>query len=230
MFYIKSNFPQHHNENYKADKLKRKLISFFGSKLQFWQRYGGSGDLVYSEDVPTGQAEGVAFDYATTEEECVVQAALILRKTVLKGFEDALPMKWPPSLEDLKSEGCYPDLIKTFLTYLYTKQGKVKSESCKRRVDSTAQDICFNVTKGRWKLPKHILLGMAVPQQLVDILYARTEAEINPCDSTDSTDNLNSGNEDDDDDDYDDDDDDDGRCDDDDDWVCSDDDDDDDEN
>lgn len=161
--YMKSNFPIHYNENYKADNLKKKLISFFDTKIQFWQRYEGSGDLVYSDDVSTGQAVCVAFENASTEEQTIVEAALILRKAVLKSSQDLSKMSWPPSTEDLKkSENCYPRLITTFLSYLYSKHGKASSESCKRIIDSTAQYICFNVTKGKWKMPKHILLGMAV--------------------------------------------------------------------
>ena len=161
--YMQSNFPKHYNKKYRADKLKQKLISFFDTKIKFWQSYNGVSSLIYSDDVPTGQAVGVAFEHATTEEQTVMEAALILRNIVLQSFQVEGKMTWPPSTEELKvSEKTYPKLITTFLSCLYSKRGKATSESCKRRIDSTAQDICFNVTKGKWKMPKHILLGMAV--------------------------------------------------------------------
>ena len=81
--YMQSNFPEYYNENYKVDKWKRKLISFFDSRLRFWQRYEGTSDLVYL-DVLTGQAVGVAFKNVTTDEQSIIEAAMILWRVVMK--------------------------------------------------------------------------------------------------------------------------------------------------
>ena len=81
----------------------------------------------------------------------------------MKSFQESHKMPWPPTNKDLDSNNIgYPDLLSKFLSTIYSKDGKPNSDRCKRRINSTAKDICNNVTKGAWKMPKHILLGMSV--------------------------------------------------------------------
>ena len=75
--------PDVHNENYKADKLKDKLKNFFGSKIQFW-RPSSKEELVYSDDITKGQAIGVVFELASSDEQRVVEAAMILRRHIIE--------------------------------------------------------------------------------------------------------------------------------------------------
>lgn len=174
--YMRTHSPQFYNQNYKTYKLKSKLINHFQSRIRFWQRYAGISDLVYSDEIPTGQAIGAAFENATSNERTVIEAAVIIRRAVQDGLNESQKPPWPPGDNDLRSEKVkLPDLLSKFLNFLYAKDGKPKSERCQLRVMSTGQDICYNVSKGKWKMPKHILLGMSVRHlsgntQLINIL------------------------------------------------------------
>ena len=73
-------------------------------------------------------------------------------------------MPWPPTSEYLLSSGDQlPSALLKFLTALLSKQGTGHiSGRSERLVRSMAQDICYNVTCGQWKMPKHLLLGMTM--------------------------------------------------------------------
>ena len=174
--YMQNHHPNHYNKNYKTDKLKSKLIAFFDTRISFWQRYEGTSDLVYSNEVPMGHAVGAAFENATTDEKTVIEAAMVIRRAVIDGHKESEGLPWPPTNKDLQNGSVnMPVLLINFLETLYSKDGKVKSERCRRRVNSTAQDICYNVTHGKWTMPKHILTGMCVrhltgSKQMINIL------------------------------------------------------------
>ena len=46
----------------------------FYTRISFWQRYEGTSDLVYSNEVPMGHAVGAAFENATTDEKTVIDS------------------------------------------------------------------------------------------------------------------------------------------------------------
>ncbi|GFS21870.1 hypothetical protein ElyMa_003349200 [Elysia marginata] len=161
--YMRTHSPQFYNKNYKTYRLKSKLTNYFQSRIRFWQRYAGISYLVYSDEIPTGQAIGAAFENATSEERTVIEAATVIRRAVQDGLNESPRLPWPPGDNDLRSDNVnLPELLTKFLNFLYAKDGKPKSEQCQLRVRSTGQDICYNVSKGKWKTPKHILLGMCV--------------------------------------------------------------------
>ena len=95
---------------------------------------------------------------------------------MIDGHKESEGLPWPPTNKDLQNGSVnMPVLLINFLETLYSKDGKVKSERCRRRVNSTAQDICYNVTHGKWTMPKHILTGMCVrhltgSKQMINIL------------------------------------------------------------
>ena len=73
-------------------------------------------------------------------------------------------LSWPPSakyLNDLNFS--LPEKLDQFLTSLLTgKKIQVTTPKVPRLVNSIWQDICRAVTHGSWKLPKHIILCMAL--------------------------------------------------------------------
>ena len=73
-------------------------------------------------------------------------------------------MPWPPSsIFLLSNTKAIPELLIFFVTeLLYSKSKAHLSQQKERIVMSLCQDICFGVTKGKWLLPKHLLLGMTV--------------------------------------------------------------------
>ena len=65
--FLQMHSPEYYNADYKTDKLKEKLYEHFGDKIEFWHPNYRS-DLVYSEEIPTGQAIEVAFETASSDE------------------------------------------------------------------------------------------------------------------------------------------------------------------
>ena len=64
--FLQEERPEFYNPNYKTYKLKDKLILRYGKRLQFWQP-NYRGELVYSADIPKGQAVETAFEVAASE-------------------------------------------------------------------------------------------------------------------------------------------------------------------
>ena len=89
----------------------------------------------------------------------------LLRQEINDMFEnEGSSLSWPPTakyLNDLNFS--LPEKLDEFLTSLLTgKKPQVTTQKLARLVNSIGQDICRAVTHGSWKLPKHILLCMAL--------------------------------------------------------------------
>lgn len=146
--YMQNHYPNHYNMNYKTDKLKSKLIVFFGTRIKFWQRYEGTRDHVYSDEVPKGHDVSETFENATTDEKTMIEAAVVICRAVIEGHKENDGLPWPPANKDLQNDSVsLPVLVVTFLETHYSKDGNVKSERYRQRVNSTAQHICYNVSK-----------------------------------------------------------------------------------
>ena len=88
---------------------------------------------------------------STTDEKTVIEAAMVIRRAVIDGHKESEGLPWPPTNKDLQNGSVnMPVLLINFLETLYSKDGKVKSERCRRRVNSTAQDIMLQ--RNPWKM------------------------------------------------------------------------------
>ncbi|GFN77235.1 hypothetical protein PoB_000374100 [Plakobranchus ocellatus] len=90
---MQDHYPEFYNKNCNVYKLKDKLVKHFKLRISFWHRYPGTNDLVYSDGISTGQAVGVAFENATSEERSVTEAAMVIRRAVLDGYNES---QWLP--------------------------------------------------------------------------------------------------------------------------------------
>ena len=81
--YILQNSPDCYYPDYRPDNLKSKLVKQFGSSIQFWQPNYRS-EFVYSSDIKTGEAIGVAFKAVTSETKRLEEAAFTFRKSYSK--------------------------------------------------------------------------------------------------------------------------------------------------
>ncbi|MES9879419.1 MAG: hypothetical protein ABW185_00875 [Sedimenticola sp.] len=160
--FMLENHPQFYNQSYKTYKLKDKLIKVFGCRIKFWQPNYKS-ELVYSAELPGGQAVEFAFELAASDSKRLEEAALILRRNILELHKDSGDLPWPPSTEFLLNEIEPPPLVREFVCHVLTKKALADASNTKLRlVGSIAQDICYTTTRGQWKMPKHLLLGMSV--------------------------------------------------------------------
>ena len=102
------------------------------------------------------------YDYKSSPEGQITQAALMLRKA-LKDVQSK-PLKAPLSVETLaKGEGDPPELVKLFFSILLGGPGyNHHSPSIRRRADSMSQDALFVVKGGKLRTANHILTSMSL--------------------------------------------------------------------
>lgn len=87
-----------------------------------------------------------------------------MRKVIHDDFSKAPNLNWPPRPSDLPQLqlDVVPDVLQELLCYVLTGK-KIPSTSRKQRlVQSIGQDICRAATSGSRKMPKHILLCVAL--------------------------------------------------------------------
>lgn len=161
LLFMQEQRPDFYNPCYKTDKLKDKLQKKYGRMLQFWQPNYKS-ELVYSLEIPKGQAIEVAFEVAASETKRIEEAALVLRRTILDAHKGTPGMPWPPSKDFLLGDDIQiPPLLQDFLTVLIAG-GKTAGAKKAKVVQSISQDLCKATTRGQWMMPKHLLLGMTI--------------------------------------------------------------------
>ena len=160
--FMQENSPEHYNPEYPTQKLKKKLTDHFGESIKFWAPNFRS-ELIYSSNLPLGQAVEMAFVATASESRRVEEAAMIVRHKILEAFNDNGPGLWPPTADSLLSESATVglDILMTLLRVILSGK-RTPGERKERVAGSVAQDICYSVTNGAWKQPKHIGLANAV--------------------------------------------------------------------
>ena len=163
LHYMENCHPDFFNPLYTAQKLKARLSSHFGSRLTFWlPQQRCKSELVFSSDLDIGEAVEAAFAVSSSDEYVLDKAASILQRDVKDSFASSCSQPWPPTATSLKSVSA-PQSLTSFLLRLIS--GKtVQNASAKdvRISQSIAEDLCSAVTRSRWSMPKHVLLGMSL--------------------------------------------------------------------
>ena len=162
--YMEENFPSFHNRDYPTQRVKEKLTAHFGDRINFQQTKNNKSDLVFGSDLNAGEVIEVAFEAATSESRILKNAALILRNRIMGSQLQSSDLPWPPSANDFNSGFVQqPNELKQFLSFLITgKKIEKASDKSERLIQSFSEDICSASTNGRWKMPKHMMLGMTL--------------------------------------------------------------------
>ena len=151
---LATSFP---NPDYRGEKLKRKLETFYANKLKFilmdtqakFKTFN-----VYNSEIELASAVLSAYKLRTKD---VLHE--VGRKIILEAFNKAHPLPWPPIANILDGmDGVTPVHLKTFLSIVISGQKDTTSLNVKRLVHSIGQDICQAVTNGHWNLLKHIVV------------------------------------------------------------------------
>ena len=159
--FMQDKFPESYNSDYKTCKLKAKIERRFGDKIKFWQT--PKGELIYSASVATGQALESAFALALSADRQIQESAMIIRRQIFDMHRSSQDLPWPPPVTSLQSQEIdIPSLLVSFLSYLVSGNQSSLSARARRFVNSCSQDICTNVTSGKWMMPKHLALAMTV--------------------------------------------------------------------
>lgn len=156
------------NPNYKTQKLKCRLVNddVYRTKSAFigLGRSGGKlqTDLVFSTE--TSLAEAVRSGYLLGCTDKIDDTGILLRNIIKDTFEEADELPWPPTASYLQTvENPIPIELQRCLRTLISGHGSsVGSEKLERLVSSIVQDLYRAVTNGQWKLPKHIMVCMAL--------------------------------------------------------------------
>ena len=102
----------------------------FGSRIKFWHPNYKS-ELIYSSEIPHGQAIETAFEVAASESKRVEEAALALRRISTESHKESVKLPWPPSSSNCLNGIVHPlPLLENFLSILLS--GKQKSMHQKR--------------------------------------------------------------------------------------------------
>jgi len=161
--YIELHYPNFFNPLYRTSKLKDKLSKHFSDRINFWQP-NYKCDLVYSSLLGVGEAVEVAFESATSERRILEDADLILRQNIQHAYKQSTVMSWPSSTADLEChERQVPKVVTHILTCLISGSSTaLPTNETERVVKSVAKNMCYTVTRGAWKIPKHLLLGLTL--------------------------------------------------------------------
>ena len=139
--------------------LKSWLQNAFGKKIDFFQKSAGLPEIMYG-------TENVKFQESSEQSdgsELVKQAAKLLREELLNS-SDAYS-SWPPTEKELLSAKYNtPPLTQTFMSHLLNSRGRSSTRSS-RLISSMAQDLTYNASYGRKRVPKHIHLGVCVKRK-----------------------------------------------------------------
>ncbi|CAM4621862.1 unnamed protein product [Leuciscus chuanchicus] len=114
--------------------------------------------------------------------------ALLLRGTIKKTYRESNSLPWPPTADDLvmSLDELLPSNLMRFLTLMISGDADLeKSEKTRRLVLSISQDIYRAVTKGEWKLPKHILLCTTIRHLYHSKLLATILSRLSHCETYD---------------------------------------------
>ena len=158
-----TDFP---NEDYRADKLKRKLQNHpeMGPKLGFTLVKSKTGPFsaqaVFDNSISVSRA--ICKTYELVSEDPVKSVVQELRESILKAYSTSTQddsSTWPPDPRTLLiNENVIPMTLQRFMNLLLFDKEEHSSSRSERLMYSLGQDICRAVTNGEWKMPKHILL------------------------------------------------------------------------
>lgn len=158
------------NPNYRTEALKKRLEKHkvYSDKLSIvsLDRLGGKlqSALVFSNDLDLAAAVRNSYCLRSHTSNQIDDVAILLRQIIKDAFLKADEMIWPPTAGYLETiESPVPESLQRFLRLLICGKNSVSlSEKTDRLVSSLGQDICRAATRGKWKLPKHILVCMTL--------------------------------------------------------------------
>ena len=132
----------------------------FGDQISFLKAQNNLPEVVIATECLTSTTS-----YFFDSTHVVNKAARILREEMSAKFKEFPQPKWPPTVEELRSERFEPlakllSLIETLLTATTGRASRSKKTTHLAR--SISQDIVFIYYQGNVLQPKHLLLGLSL--------------------------------------------------------------------
>ena len=151
-----TGFGQQYERSFRA-KLKLKLISEYGEKLQFLTIDGKSPEVIAS-------SEGLKTATIIRDRDFILkEAANYLREDILEYAANLKETPWPPSKESLRcAERDLPSTLESFFSTVLKSKEHSLAEPFKRFVHSYSSDLVHGVTRGKVITLKHFLIGIGL--------------------------------------------------------------------
>lgn len=157
------------NPDYRSENLKLKLERHkdYQEVLGFCPvKSGGKFQSYLVFNTKTDLRNAISASYLLGRSGRVKDLAGQLKNEVVSAFKKTDDIPWPLLATDLSAsiDRVVPSQLKMFLSILLSqdRNNREPSKRVLRLVNSIGQDICRAVTNGRWKMPKHVLLGMTL--------------------------------------------------------------------
>ena len=136
--------------------LKARLKNTFGNQVSFHQKANGLPEIIYN----TEKLNKVRL-YDPVE--VVKEAGRIVCKELLDCPD--IYSEWPPMEKELlKNKFETSSFTETLLLSILSKNPS-KTEKNSRLVDSIAQDLLYNASNGRKRVPKHVQVGLSIKRK-----------------------------------------------------------------
>lgn len=158
------------NDGYRAAKLMDKIVKQpkLSSKVSFCfpsNKYNSyQMCLVFSKGMKIDDAVRKSFELGIAFTDRIKETALEIRQEILSSFKNHSKNEtWPPMPETMPEfQSIVPSSLQSLIQIIISGSATNESEKVTQLMSSISQDICRAATKGKWNLPKHILLGMTL--------------------------------------------------------------------
>lgn len=142
--------------------LKERLLKAYPEKLVFFSPEYHYPQVVISKQSLGTQSLSKSLEFS--DEYAVKKAASVIREAVLKLFDNASPLPWPPTVSSLQSVDRQPPslLVLFFKTLLTSDRHHAIGEVSRRLIDSFSQDVLNAISKGNFLTLKHASLGLGL--------------------------------------------------------------------
>ena len=149
---------------YRVQPLEEKIQQHFGSLISIEKSSRKHDNILYNSTIGKEEVINKAQQYASSFEQKVTEAALIIRATVQELRKTARNIPTPLTPETITGgETEIPNVLLQFFRVLYTGSEKAPTNPrVERYVKSSAQDAIFATTRGIVKPAKHICLGLGL--------------------------------------------------------------------
>ena len=159
-----TGFGQQYERSYRA-KLKSKLISEYGEKLQFLTIDGKSPEVIIVVIIEViASSEGLKTATIIRDKDFILkEAANYLREDILEYAANLNETPWPPSKESLRcAERDLPSTLESFFSTVLKSKEHSLAEPLKCFVRSYSSDLVHGVTRGKVITLKRFLIGIGL--------------------------------------------------------------------
>ena len=152
------------NNNYRPENLKAKIenCSKYRNSISFAKLREFESSLVYNKKIPAEKLICESFQRGTNKQ--LKNVGQIIKTQIKSYFEETQRTPIRPITSESLGHVDLPPNLSELLSYIIFNEGYEHDITSKksRPISSIGQDICRAATRGKWKLPKHVGLGMTV--------------------------------------------------------------------